>query len=115
MTIEYLTKIEINLPVNRKTISKTLPLLTFLFTDTDGIEGCTYSTPSIPAAFMGKWRHSITKEIVDDEIVCIHACCDLNKLQVEIKDIIKILKKNIESAGEERAWITYSSVCAISI
>lgn len=113
MTIEHLTKIEINLPVNRKTISKTLHVLTSLFAETDGIEGCTYSSPSIPAAFMGKWRHPSTKEIVDDEIVWIYACCDLNKIQVEIKDIIEILKRNIEGAGEEKAWITYSSVCAI--
>lgn len=111
MNEKHLTKIEINLPVKTKSI-KTLPKIIDLFLDTEGIGGCTYSLPSKPPIFKGIWLNPETKKKVPDDIVWIYACYDIEEANIEVEDLIKMIKEIVEKeAGEDLAWIIYSSVC----
>lgn len=115
MNEKYLTKIEVNLPIKPKAIRKVLPKIIDLFLDTDGIGGCTYSIPSDPPMLKGLWLDPKTKKRVDDSIVWIYGCYDIENASIGIKDLIKLIKELVEKeAGEDLAWITYSNVCILT-
>ena len=110
MKDKYLTKIEINLPIQIKPI-KMLAKIKDFFLDTDGIRGCTYSVPSKPPVFKGEWYNQKTKKVVSDDIVYIYGCYDIENADIELEDIISYIKQIIETeGGEDLAWITYSNV-----
>lgn len=110
MPEKHLTKIEINLPITRTSI-RILPKIKEVFVDTDGIGGCTYSIPSQPPIFKGIWLNPNTGQRVLDDIMWIYGCYDIERAKTDLTSLIGFIKELIESeAGEDCAWITYSSV-----
>jgi len=111
MKEKYLTKIEINLPIKIKPI-RILSKILNIFIDTKGIGGCTYSIPSKPPIFKGIWFNPETKTKIEDDIIWVYGCYDIQEANIEVEDIINKIKEIIETEGEEKlAWITYSNVC----
>ncbi len=57
------------------------------------------------------WDNCRRKKVKDD-IVWIYACYDIEHANVELKRVIETIRNFIETeAGEDLAWIVYSSVC----
>lgn len=105
-----LTKVEINLPITTKTKRVAASLIN-LFTDTEGIGGCTYTMFTSPSVFKGSWRNPQTNKLIRDNIMLIWGCYDINRASVKLKDLVQEIKSKIENEGvQELAWVTYSTV-----
>lgn len=108
-----LTKVEINLPITIKT-SRLASSLLNLFTDTEGIGGCTYTTFAIPSVFNGRWRNPQTNELKRDNIMLIWGCYDIKRAPVGLTDLVQEIKSKIENEGGQKlAWVTYSVVSGL--
>lgn len=108
-----LTKVEINLPITIKT-SRLASSLLNLFTDTEGIGGCTYTTLAIPSVFEGSWRNPQTNELIIDNIMLIWGCHDKKRAHMRLTDLVQEIKSKIENeGGQELAWVTYSAVSGL--
>lgn len=109
MNGKSLTKIEVVLPI-KPGYSKQLSKIIKIFLTTPGVEGCTYIAPTVPTILKGKWKDADGR-IIDDDVIWIHGCYDIEKATCGVKDLIGYVKEIIEKEGEQDlAWITYSRV-----